>query len=360
MSRRSALFGVADAVIALVLAGLMLLELSMYSPPVMQRVQSLTVSVQSATLGTTITDVNLIVGHGPSDRELDLAAFPLSRPVQNPAIFVFNDGTYPTANVIPRAIRGVFDHVSGELRLRGYQEPIQGVTGPDLPGLLAATKLAPNRALVLMMGILPSEVFSKTVDLITPWVKAGGLLIWGGGTIGFWSATSGHQLSAAAAVGEAGTERLLGKDVVQYPAVPGRNGTDASPFATALGISFQPTGAGVLRDSILARGGLSLGWYAGQFASVTFLPTGRGGYLIFGGDVLDEVPASIDLVRIILSGVLSGSGPVASRQLELSQLNPSQTVNWSLPFKTPTQGFMLVAFDPNPDGIYFFAKVLTA
>jgi hypothetical protein len=125
----------------------------------------------------------------------------------------------------------------------------------------------------MMTGVFPAVAFSKTADLVTTWVRAGGLVVLGEASIGYFSALSGGTLANAGVVGlgERGTERLIGKGVLQFPWVNQRAGEVESSFAAALGVTFKFTGARIQRNAVLSREGLVLGWYAGSSPSVAFI-----------------------------------------------------------------------------------------
>lgn len=174
--------------------------------------------------------------------------------------------------------------------------------------------------------------------------------------MGFWTGRHGQPLSSDDALGEAGTQRLLGSNVVQYPTTFGREGDVPSDFASALSLTYNFTGAGVLLGAVTARGGLDLGWDSGQFTSIAYLPRGSGGFLIFGGEIPDEASVSVDLARILMSGAIFGTGQAASKHLTLAGSATGETVDWTLAFSAPSGGIMLVAFDPSPDALYFFKR----
>jgi hypothetical protein len=347
-----------EVLVGCLLMGLIVVEFLVYSPPIQRIENSLTISGQSVRQSDQSTTVRLAIS-GASDQDLRVLAFPLSdKTVRQLSIFVYDDPSFPVAGVAPLVAQGVPDHLDGELLAHHYGGSFTRVTASELATVFRDTGQAGDRVVVMMTGVLPATVFALKADLVSPWVLAGGTLVWGGGAIGFWSGVGGQSLSATNALGEAGTERLLGSGVVQYPTTFGRTGTSRSSFGSALDVSYRFASAGVLRDPVLARGGLALGWYSGPFSSVSYLPRGQGGYLIFGGEILDEASASVDLTRILLSGAIYAAGPVAFKEIRLSKANSSSVVDWELPFAVPKAGVMLVAFDPNPDSIYFSRSII--
>jgi len=346
-----------EFVIGALLIGVAVVEIVISSSPFQRAEQGLSVEVTSTSLTDKASSFHLMVSHGSPKQPLDLAAFALGkRPVRQLSVYVYEDSRFPVADVAPTVPQGIFDHLSGELATRHYEASVAAVSAEDLARVLKDTTTAAGRVAVMMTGVIPANVFSSNVDLLTPWVQAGGLAVWGGGAIGFWSGENGQSLSTDDALGDAGTQRLLGSNVVEFPTTFGSRGDVESAFASALDLNYNFTGAGVFLDAIAAHGGLDLGWDSAQVTSVAYLPRGLGGFLIFGGEIPDEASVSVDLARILMSGAIYGTGQAASRHLTLSGSAAGQTVDWALPFPTPTSGLMLVAFDPSPDALYFYRR----
>ena len=346
-----------ETVVGTLVVGLVVAEIVISSSPVQRAEQGLSVDVRSVSLSNQASTVHLAIAHGSSDRNIDFAAFPLgNKTVRQPSVYVYDDSRFPAADVAPTVPQGVFDHLSAELGARHYQPSVVAVSADGLADLLRDTATAPGRVAVMMTGVIPADVFSRDTDLLSPWVQAGGVAVYGGGAIGFWSGRNGQALSTEDELGQAGTQRLLGSNVVQYPTMFGRLGNVQSPFASALDLTYNFNGAGVLLDSVTAHGGLNLGWDSGQFTSVAYLPRGSGGFLIFGGEIPDETSVSVDLARILMSGVIFGTGQAASKHLTLARSTTGETIDWELPFPPPNAGIMLVAFDPSPDALYFFKR----
>jgi len=346
-----------ESVVGALLIGVAVAEIVISSSPIQRAEQSLSVDVRSASWTDQASTLDLTISHGSPNQPLDLAAFALgNRAVRQSSVYVYDDSRFPAADVAPTVPQGIFDHLSGELIARHYELPVVAVSAEGLAKVLADSGTAAGRVVVMMTGVLPANVFSNRTDLLSPWVQAGGVAVWGGAAIGFWSGRNGQALSTDDLLGEAGTQRLLGTDVVQYPTTFGRLGNVQSPFASALDLTYNFTGAGVLLDSIAAHGGLDLGWDSSQLASVAYLPRGSGGFLIFGGEIPDEASASVDLARILMSGAIYGTGKAASKHFKLAGSATGETIDWELPFPPPNAGIMLVAFDPSPDALYFFKR----
>jgi hypothetical protein len=351
-----------EAGITATLVGLIVGELLIYAPPIQRAAEagSLGVAVERVTTSSNSGSLHLKVTYGASDQELRLVTFPLSGPTTTRSIFVFDDARYPTAGVSSTSVQGVFDHLKGELSIRRYPQPILELTAEGLRDVLRATDQAKGRAVVVMTGAFPSEVLSRTVNLVSPWVTGGGLIVWGGAPIGYYSGTRGQPLAAGAAgpsLREKGPELLLGKGAIRFPWAPQRIADTPSGFATGLDIGYQFASAGVVTRAALAQGGQILGPTVGPFSSVTYLPHGQGGYLVFGGEILDEVSVAYDLAQLLLSNVLYAKGPIAVKRVRLHDLAPSSVVTWNLPF-AGNGPEMIVAFDPSPDAVFYYAKLI--
>jgi len=351
-----------EAILAVFLLGIVAGEVVLFSPPVQTHVQTLATTAQIERVNSDSTTLEVKITHGTADENLRLVAFP--RPPAGlgyRTVFVYYDGAYPTASVNPLASQGVIDNLAGELLIRHYPRSVFPMSAATLVDILRRTTDASSEAIVAMTGVMPSNTFSRGVDLLTPWVRAGGLLIWGGATIGYYSGVEGRSLATIPAkngpsLGESGIEQILGKGIVAYPWASQRVATNRSDAASAFGLTYQFASAGIKSGAALARGGKVLGWYTDQYSSVTFLPVARGGYLIFGGEVLDAALISRDIAQLLASGVQYGSGQIAARDIRLSDLRETAVVRWPLPFGASTSGVTFIAFDPRPDGAFFYQR----
>src|SRR5260370_14545160 len=267
-----------ETVVGALLIGVVVAEIVISSSPVEQAEQGLSVDVRTASLADQAITVHLSISHGLSDRSLDIAAFALAdKSIRQLSSHVYDDTPFPAADVGPTVPQGIFDHLSAELAARHYAPPVVAVSAEGLAGVLSDVARAPGRVVVTMTGVLPANVFSRDTDLVSPWVQAGGVAVWGGGAIGFWSGRSGQPLSSDDALGGAGTQRLLGSSVVPYPTAFGRQGDAQSAYGSALNLAYNFTGSCVLLRSITAHVGLDLGWDSRQLTSIAYLPRGPGG-----------------------------------------------------------------------------------
>jgi hypothetical protein len=360
MQRRPHFTGL-ELFLLLVLVVLTGLEIAIYTPPAQHVIHRLGVSVLATQVTGSQTAIRYSVSHGVGDQRLRLLAFPLStRPVINRSVFVFVDSAYATANTIPTAGQGVFDNLSGDIRSASPGIPVRSVNASELKSVMLDTNHADDRLVALMQGVLPSTVFSLNTDLVSPWVQAGGIVVWGGGTIGYWSATANRSLRSADIIGPGGTDRLLGKAIIAYPSADFRIATKQSDLASGFNVIYTFASSGLLRSSLLSHGGLDLGWDGGPYTSVGFLPRGSGGYLIFGGEIEDEIAVSRDLSVILLLHGTSAQGPTAYQDLALSGDSQATVGTWRVPFAPGHSGLLFGAFDPNPESVMFWSQVIAS
>jgi hypothetical protein len=339
-------------------------ELIVYSPPGASVTRTLSVDAAIDSANSQSVTLDLHVQHGRSDRMLRLIA--LQPGTKTPAerhVSVFYDGAYPTASVSPVVAQDVADNLAGELSIRHYGGQIVTLSAADLAAELRQINAASSQVIVALTGVLPASVYSRGTNLLTPWVQAGGLFIWGGATIGYYAGVKGQPLATAPptggpSLGLDGTNALLGPNTATFPWTAGRGAGAASDIGLALDIAYQLTSAGIKSGAALARGGKILGWYTAQFSSVTYLPVGAGGFVIFGGEILDAGAVSRDIARILSSGAIYGSGRIAARDVDLTDVGPSTTIRWTLPFGLTQAGIDFIAFDPAPNAVYYSRRVL--
>src|SRR6185503_1659707 len=118
------------------------------------------------------------------------------------------------------------------------------VDASELVRLLHDVAAARRTTLVMMAGVFPAAVFSTTTDLVGPWMRAGGRLIWGGPAPGLWSAQPHRALirgPGSDSAGQRGVTRLLGAGFLAGPPDPRRFAEAPTPYSSALALSYQET-----------------------------------------------------------------------------------------------------------------------
>jgi hypothetical protein len=319
------------------------------------------VSVATAEYKSSGPSLDLRVRPGPAQEAMRLVAFPVLAPPARSNVLVFVDPRYPGPDSSSRGVQGVYDHLSAELRVRGDSRSVVAADLDGLQAILADRANAAERIIVMMTGSWPASVYSRSVDQVTPWVRAGGTLIWGGDAIGYYSvhASTIFDPSDDASRRDPGPPAFLGSDIVELGKQTGRNATQATTFAQALDLQFSSTAVGVRTKKLEAAGGRALGYTAGGYSSISELPVGQGRILMFSGDTYNEVPLAHDIAILLLTGALETAGDVNFRQLGSQDLSKSSEVRWEYPSYGQRGSMILVGFDPSPEGVFFSRELVS-
>jgi hypothetical protein len=342
--------------VALGVPALLLLgsDVAAYRPPPLSVSQG-SVTVAAAQFMASGPSLDLRLFRAPAQEDMRLVAFPVLGPPARSDVVVFVDPRFPGPDSTPRAVQGVYDHLSAELRVRGDPRSITAVDLAGLQATLADWSTAPDRIIVMMTGSWPASLYSRSVDQVTPWVRAGGTLIWGGDAIGYYSvhASTAFDPSDDASRRDLGPSAMLDSDIVQPTKQTGRNGTVPTTLAQALDLQFSSTAVGVSTSGLVAAGGRALGYTGGGFSSISELPVGQGRVLIFSGDTYDEVPLGHDIALLLLSGGLEAVGAVNFRQVGSNELSHGSAVRWEYPAYGQRGTLVLIGFDPSREGVFF-------
>lgn len=304
------------------------------------------------------TQVTGSVSLASDENGVRLLAVPVSTTPVDRQVTIYIDPRYPMSGSDLRTTQGVFDHLSAELAIRRYPHPVTSTDATGLRNLFDDIGQASSRAVVVTTGVLPATVFSRQVDLVKPWVDAGGLLIWGGAPIGYYSGRPGGVLDPAdsrANLRDLGPVLLLGPGTVNVHYAPGRQAAVPSAIASALDLEYRSTSGGVLAAAVGTAGATILGWADDFYSSLTSFGVGRGTILVFGGDIFDEVAVAHDLTLVLMTNVLDASGPLAYRDV-------SGHASAVTPFRLSVPGvaaglLSIAAFDPAPEGVYLSTTV---
>ncbi|MDA8038793.1 MAG: hypothetical protein M0Z69_06445 [Actinomycetota bacterium] len=326
-ARGRRLSGRALAATAVVLAGCELLS-AIPLPSALPSVMS--ALPMSTTRGGVVLDLS-----APSSDALraDVVAFASSGTMAVRRVVLYEDIAYPDSGSTWAETVGVQDNLEAlatAARL-GWQFSSLGTNG--LRRLLLDLGGARGTVVVMTTGVMPRAVFSRSSDLVRPWLHAGGVLVWTGDVPGYYasgpsaqvatfteigSGSSRHHLvrysPSVQVLGLAGTGRLLGHagDIVigRWYALASR----PSPWASALHLVYPYAHAGPALDQLSAWHATALGYESSSSVSIAFLHIGQGGILLFGGFTFASIVAS-DTARILESGCLAAIGPPAAASL---------------------------------------------
>ncbi len=284
---------------------------------------------------------------------MHFVAVPIARPGPDREVSVFLDGSYPIAGSSRSTLLGFPYHLRADARLARYGGAIDTVDAAALATELRDTARASRRVITVLAGAFPRSVLSTRTDLVTPWVRAGGVLVWGGDVIGYYSARPHRALNPLdrANLRDRGPTRLLGPASVRPPVDAQSLGTLPTSAAHALGLSYDRTGTAVSTDFAVSIGGAALGWDDGAFDSIVSVPRGNGAYLVFGGGIDDEAMVAQDLVRILSSRLVDASGTPTFPDTQFEHRSDGTVLQASLAAPAATRFVRISLLDASPLGV---------
>jgi Glycosyltransferase family 87 len=313
--------------------------------------------VRSATSTGLAVDLRLDLGAGPGQDAARILAFPVAHLSPDRRVEVFVDPSYPGPDSDRRSVLGVYDHLSAELRVHGDGRRVEAVDAGELTQVLGDLASAPATAVVMTAGVMPAGIFSRHADLVTPWLRAGGQLLWCGDAIGYYSEdpTATFDRTAAPSLRDAGPDRIVGSGVIQLGKAQGRTASAPTTVASALGLRFDSTAIGVNLDAVAGAGGSALGYVGDNLSSLTALPVGAGQVVLMSGDSYDEELISHDLWLLLMSHVTDRTGSVAYQDA-----GAGGTLSWQAATSVgPRESLVVESFDPDPAGVSFSRQIVT-
>jgi hypothetical protein len=128
-----------------------------------------------------------------------------------------------------------------------------------------------------------------------------------------------------------------------------------TPTATALDLTYQETGVGLL-DTGLRVDRKEIGWTSSGRSSISVIRRGRGRFVLFEGSIFDEEVVDRDLSRLILSGGIDANGPIRWRDVDPSAVARLSGLAWRISVRPgPVIASLL---DPRSDGVVFTRSAL--
>jgi hypothetical protein len=277
------------------------------------------------------------------ERSLRTVVFPVSEVPATRDIYVVVDPTMPLGATTLEDVRGVFDELRATMKLRGYRGSVNMITSTALTRLLRAGPSPADTAVVDTSGVLPSAALSPGHDLLTPWLRRGGVLYWGGGPIGLWYADQGQSMVHTWRTGPATVLGPAADVTIRFL----RQAQRPTPIASALDLQYQDAAF----SPAVSEGSLSLGYTGDGTSSITSFPFDQGRLVVFGGLMYANAEVASDISLIQMSGVLYASGSVSTSTEKLGR--------WRATIPTVTGRLeRVVIFDPRPSGISFSAFTL--
>ncbi|HTT26173.1 MAG TPA: hypothetical protein VMH90_04335, partial [Thermoplasmata archaeon] len=300
-----------QAIVLAFLVAALVSEALLYLPPLQAKVEA---SVAWTPLGNGSWSGTV---HVDSTFAGDFSTVALERPTaaRSDRIYFYFDANYPISFSDLPDWFGLSQHLVSVALARGLPMDLQVVNTSQMVRILEDPTTT-GSTVVFASGILPAPIFSPTQDLIGPWMRAGGLVIWAGDQIGAYSgsphATFGCGMNDT--LGQAGTARLINVSWLEnfgswcppsqfYNLILFEN-------TTALGLSFDVVypytlpGRSFAITKLETGGGLALGGIWENTTNVAYLPEGQGGLLDFASPVSDPIRLSISIDNLWESGTL--------------------------------------------------------
>lgn len=286
-------------------------------------------------LGGTVTLNLSLQSNVPVPLPVRAALVPMAVGAHSDAVYFVQDPALTAAFGNPAEIELLLGRVQSELAELGSPTHVQVVDGSGLARVVANDSNA-SSAIVLDLeyGALPATVLSNSTNLLTPWLDAGGTLVWAGGPLGYYNGTSvpTPNGTVTGGLGWAAQERLLGFNLadpsptsVDQRPVPGPvTGNASTSLGIGLGLQYNGTVFGANVSTLALHHGLSLGWETplgeGPIrTSLAYLPVGNGSLYYFGGAIVAPPGVYVpeagerlaqDVAELIAFPFVPYSGPV--------------------------------------------------
>ncbi len=307
--------------------------------------------------GTLLTQASFIATAGNLPLHLNLVAAPVSSLSPSRPVYVYFDNRYQSLGNDPRGWTGVVDHLPAELRLRGYSGPVQIVNATALRQVMTQNSTS---TIVIPSGAFPDSVENATVDLVGPWLRSGGTLVWMGGAFGYYTARQPQvidQLEGGIAEGTSAETRILGYPLVTTT-LPGTARIASLPtsFSEALNLTYADVWVAPTMGLLRSVGGVALGYVQNSSdtarSSISRIPAGAGKIFLLGGPVTSLLTADgEDVVAHDLAQILSLGELVTSAGIRYATFNIPAGTSASLSFTSSfnigsisVTGLDLVAF----------------
>ena len=326
-----------EIAVAVTVAAVLLSEVLLYAPPGPGGV-SVSMTLDGNGNSTVIVNYSVassVSSHFNAGVYLRNATFPFT------TIYYYFDKVYPTAQVTLQWWDGLSLHLAAVAASRDFPLTIIYLNASQLAAFLVAPPL-PGTALIVASGDLPHTVFNNQTrpltNLVTPWIEAGGDLIWFGGRIGYWSGYPNEPLSTNtdSYVGPDGTEQFVN------PSIFGGSGTwaynnrssDASWFNFA-DSSTYPLG-GLKLTGVLSSSGTVIGNMANSYTNAAIFPLGAGRLAYFSIPLATDVTLlSISLTNMLQAGFFEAGTTLLATTLVFTYGTSTITGSWPVSVPPP-------------------------
>ncbi len=300
-----------------------------------------------------------------SDIELTITELVFPKGEKNRSIYFYYDESYPFLGTSPGNSFGVYNHLLAELQQKHIAAEVKIVDSSQLPAVMAQ----PDSVVIMSSGVLPDTIYSKNTNLVSPWLKSGGILVWAGDGLGYYFGTKNGAITSDTgpnSIGWSGQRALLGANYLEGDYIPRSEdsvGTLPTFLASALGTRSKFTQTGAFVSALALGDSLDLG-YNYNFPSTTrtslsSVKVGQGAVYLFGSVVLNrEADIAWDISQLIVSDIADADPhEITSRKITLKSGDSTQTtqqVNVA-----DAQSVRVIAFTTNPIEIYFYSQVFS-
>jgi hypothetical protein len=290
-----------QAVIVLFVVALLLSEGLLYAPGARPRL-TVDQSFRSVGSGQFALYTN---ASGSFSANLAQSVFSVAQPIPPTNVYYYYDANYPVSFSSIADWFGLTQHLSVVASARGLPFNLTMVDAVGLAGLLRQPPRA-NTVLIVASGVLPDTVYTAQSDLLVPWIRLGGNLVWAGDTIGRYEGTPiapGASFGKLVPVPNGSTRFLpgihLGGTGIVY------SNRSALSDAVYLAYPYAIAGAAFRTSDVLASSGRVLGYLDGPWTNWVTFPIGGGTLVDLAAPTYDVVRLSFSLVNLLESGAWS-------------------------------------------------------
>lgn len=325
------LSGALGLIVIIMLAALLVAEASLYAYPLKPMV-SVTVTFDDEG-GEVVATTHLVASYSGSFRQTYLLG---AGPTAVSTIYYYYDSDYFYANSNVVSWFGLAGHLSSTISVRGLRIDVVVVNAAQLATVLENPNTT-GELVVMASGAFPSTVFSKTTNIVSPWVRAGGKLFWIGAPIGYYTALAGTPIAYGQTwnPGAAGVAEFLNQSWLGGPGASGPHYQNATPMSAALNLQY-PYGEGgsygFNMSTVVAGGGQIVGQSAKGYSNAALIPYGAGAIVDLAGTLYRpyEDQLAINIVNMIQVGLFRGPMQVSGSTNVTTTPGSSVTLSYSV------------------------------
>jgi len=245
---------------------------------------------------------------------------------KNRNVYIYYDPNYELFEIDKQKVLAIINFLKTEFRIRRYLSQIEIINADNLKKFLLDNDTPKSSILIVPTGAFPNNIYSIYHNLVKPWVKKGGILIWTTSCFGYYSAFKKDSLLRNSLHPQKlGEIYFWGTNIINYQSRY-EKGIFKSKIGAILSLEypFLYRGVNIKKEKLL--NGKTLGYIQNSTTSVGVIPLGEGKIIIFGGFIprikYSHVIA-IDISKIISSGVLNGDIKVYKKY----KLAPYESIN---------------------------------